>query len=440
MNIEMQLGLVPTPVSGRVPEAAARLQLDARRFTARHLAVCCLAGTIAAAAPAQVVRFTAPTDSISVPLQTLFSFQATFEARLLIPPEGAPGGTLYHEQFNAAEDKTLRVVDNGVSGHAWTSFAYEQRPHLVTTGPINDGLWHHVAFVRDGGEERMYLDGAMVDSAPWSEAIANSASSGPLALGATQFSYNTTAPLVRVDWLRVSDTARYSGPTAAIPTCEPAADAGTLFLFLFNEPAGSPTAVDSGPAAANGTLGAGFPTATSPVFEESASQNGMPSFTQPQSALACPTAAAQFSVAPVGPGPFTYRWQIQSAPPLWSDLQIAPFPLPCGGAAYASTPAAAQTLVTVAPCPGVGTYQIRCIVSSACGSVISSEATYTARCYANCDCTTTAPVLNVSDFVCFLNKYAAGDPYANCDGSTTAPVLNVNDFICFQTKYAAGCP
>jgi hypothetical protein len=63
-----------------------------------------------------------------------------------------------------------------------------------------------------------------------------------------------------------------------------------------------------------------------------------------------------------------------------------------------------------------------------------------APCYANCDGSTTAPVLNVNDFICFQTKYAAGDSYANCDNSTTAPVLNVNDFICFQQKFAAGCP
>jgi len=63
-----------------------------------------------------------------------------------------------------------------------------------------------------------------------------------------------------------------------------------------------------------------------------------------------------------------------------------------------------------------------------------------APCYANCDGSTVAPVLNVSDFTCFLNRFAAGNPAANCDGSTTPPVLNVNDFICFQTAYAAGCP
>jgi hypothetical protein len=63
-----------------------------------------------------------------------------------------------------------------------------------------------------------------------------------------------------------------------------------------------------------------------------------------------------------------------------------------------------------------------------------------APCYANCDGSTTLPLLNVNDFVCFQNRFAAGDPYANCDGSTNPPVLNVNDFICFQAQFAAGCP
>jgi len=60
-------------------------------------------------------------------------------------------------------------------------------------------------------------------------------------------------------------------------------------------------------------------------------------------------------------------------------------------------------------------------------------------CYANCDGSSIAPILNVSDFICFQTKYAAGDTYANCDGSTIAPILNVSDFICFQSQYAAGC-
>ncbi|MBL9030514.1 MAG: hypothetical protein JNM80_02235 [Phycisphaerae bacterium] len=60
-------------------------------------------------------------------------------------------------------------------------------------------------------------------------------------------------------------------------------------------------------------------------------------------------------------------------------------------------------------------------------------------CYANCDNSTIIPFLNINDFVCFNNKFAAGDTNANCDQSTITPVLNVNDFICFNNLFAAGC-
>jgi probable HAF family extracellular repeat protein len=63
----------------------------------------------------------------------------------------------------------------------------------------------------------------------------------------------------------------------------------------------------------------------------------------------------------------------------------------------------------------------------------------TQGCYANCDGSTTAPVLNVQDFGCFLNRFASGNTYANCDGSTLAPVLNIQDFACFLNRFAAGC-
>jgi hypothetical protein len=61
-------------------------------------------------------------------------------------------------------------------------------------------------------------------------------------------------------------------------------------------------------------------------------------------------------------------------------------------------------------------------------------------CYANCDLSTIAPILNVNDFACFINRFQAGDPYANCDNSTTPPVLNVQDFACYLNRFAAGCP
>jgi hypothetical protein len=70
-------------------------------------------------------------------------------------------------------------------------------------------------------------------------------------------------------------------------------------------------------------------------------------------------------------------------------------------------------------------------------------------CYPNCDGSTVPPILNVEDFTCFINEFAAAQAlpheqqlghYANCDGSSTPPVLNVEDFTCFINRFAQGCP
>ncbi len=72
--------------------------------------------------------------------------------------------------------------------------------------------------------------------------------------------------------------------------------------------------------------------------------------------------------------------------------------------------------------------------------ILEGTSTTGGGCYANCDNSTTAPILNVADFTCFLQRFAGGESYANCDNSTTPPVLNVADFTCFLQSFAAGCP
>jgi hypothetical protein len=103
--------------------------------------------------------------------------------------------------------------------------------------------------------------------------------------------------------------------------------------------------------------------------------------------------------------------------------------------------AATYSIASVAA-TNAGTYT--CEITNDCGVADSDGATLIVgtpppSCYANCDQSTTLPFLNVGDFTCFLQRYAAGDPYANCDQSTTPPVLNVGDFTCFLQAYAAGC-
>jgi hypothetical protein len=107
--------------------------------------------------------------------------------------------------------------------------------------------------------------------------------------------------------------------------------------------------------------------------------------------------------------------------------------------ALVSSSASSELNVAFAVTDSAGTTQFPATRPGGAFEVLWYKFTVAAPCYANCDASTQAPVLNVADFTCFLQKYASGDPYANCDGSTQAPVLNVADFTCFLQKYAAGC-
>ncbi len=63
-----------------------------------------------------------------------------------------------------------------------------------------------------------------------------------------------------------------------------------------------------------------------------------------------------------------------------------------------------------------------------------------APCYADCDTTTGLEVLDLWDFLCFGNRFAAGDGYAcDCDTTTGMGVCDVFDALCFLNAFAAGC-
>jgi hypothetical protein len=110
------------------------------------------------------------------------------------------------------------------------------------------------------------------------------------------------------------------------------------------------------------------------------------------------------------------------------------------GDALVASVAGSAINVSFAITDGAGTTPVAATRPGGAFEVMWYKFSVGSPCYANCDGSTQAPILNVADFTCFLQKYAAGDPYANCDSSTQPPVLNVADFTCFLQKYAAGCP
>ncbi len=165
------------------------------------------------------------------------------------------------------------------------------------------------------------------------------------------------------------------------------------------------------------------------------SEDGVPWFAQHPGgqSLNCGGTAAFNVQAATGYSGLSYQWRKNS-------VNLAAGPTGTGSTVVITGPT-----LTIQNISQADAAQYDCVLSNGCGSSTSFAAGLTVLgtcpglCYANCDNSTTAPVLNVLDFACFQNKYAAGDTTANCDNSTTPPVLNVLDFACFLNKFAAGC-
>jgi uncharacterized membrane protein len=58
-------------------------------------------------------------------------------------------------------------------------------------------------------------------------------------------------------------------------------------------------------------------------------------------------------------------------------------------------------------------------------------------CYADCDRSSGKGVLDLFDFLCFINKFNSNDPYGNCDNDGA---FDLFDFLCFINHFNAGCP
>ncbi|MFO0837161.1 MAG: hypothetical protein U1D55_01435 [Phycisphaerae bacterium] len=153
-------------------------------------------------------------------------------------------------------------------------------------------------------------------------------------------------------------------------------------------------------------------------------------------ATICRSGAAAFSIVATGAGPFTYQWQIQTAPGVWATLGNDPMPLPCGGGAFAfATPINSPDVqIGVHPCAGVNAYQIRCLVTSACGSVASNAATLTICDHSgdlNCD-----GAVNEADLGILLANWQSG-PGGDIDGDGNT---NETDLGILLSHWQGSCP
>ncbi len=135
----------------------------------------------------------------------------------------------------------------------------------------------------------------------------------------------------------------------------------------------------------------------------------------------------RYHVGQGGPGGIQHAIANFGGPGDWVDLHLF---LPAG---YTSS--AATCIGQYGRDVSIGGYA----VNEATGSREAFLWTGADPCYANCDGSTVAPVLNVNDIVCFINKFAAIDPYADGECNQSPPAFNVLDYSFFLAMFAAGC-
>jgi hypothetical protein len=171
-------------------------------------------------------------------------------------------------------------------------------------------------------------------------------------------------------------------------------------------------------------------TSTSGTWLWNGAAAGGPSITRQPAGQAIPVGqSAMFTVEAAGSGPLAYQWFHDTSP------------LVDGGRISGSqTPALNVANLRILDS---GNYSVR--VSATCGKTTSPTVYLLAECWADCD---RRGSLNVDDLVCFQSAFAAAATlpipqqiasYANCDASTTPPVLNVNDFVCFLSRFVGEC-
>ena len=157
------------------------------------------------------------------------------------------------------------------------------------------------------------------------------------------------------------------------------------------------------------------------------------------------------NVVASGSWPLTYQWQRETSPGVWTDLQES-----CQNfdphinwdyeGVYKN-----QLRIGAQNLGGGRGGNYRVVISNACGSIASAPAAVTFTTGACClpnggGCTESLqyPCLALNGTfsgpgtVC--GSSCGNFCYANCDGSTIAPILNVLDFNCFLNRFSGGCP
>lgn len=204
------------------------------------------------------------------------SSQVTYEAIVSLNSTSYPGdyvdtagppnaaGIVFTSWEADYEDQRFGIGDGG------SVFVYSYPTNYggdaFTAGNLTPGVWYNLAYVFNGSEENIYVNGGLVGSQSASGNIGIGASA-ITSIGA-MFRDGGIDPsfLGDIQSLRISDVARYSGSSYTPTFSDFTDDSSTLLLYDFDQLSPGATSIDDLSGNGHtGTFGVGFTGATSPT-------------------------------------------------------------------------------------------------------------------------------------------------------------------------------
>lgn len=215
---------------------------------------------------ASYLLFDEATDTINISGDTILDSTVTIEAQIVFTPEYNGSGVVFNEWKHAYEDKRFSIGPQVISGYLF-QYSSTVRTAIIADTSVTIGCSHHIAYVYDGSEERLYLDGNLKESRNYTGNISDNTTSISH-IGAIYRDSKTNNSFVGyLNSFRISDEARYTSNFVP-PSGDFASDGNTLLLYNFNEPPGSSIVNDLSGNGHHGTLGVGFTGATSPIYSD----------------------------------------------------------------------------------------------------------------------------------------------------------------------------
>jgi hypothetical protein len=201
----------------------------------------------------QALSFDGVDDYLSIPHSSSYNYgkddQFTVEMWVRIPANQAVGGVSLSEKYDGVNYPfTIRYYGQSagatLSGRVFAArYDGANYPQITGGTRINTNAWTHIAFVKVGGELRLYING-MLDGTTQDTTTASTVNTNPITISSRNTEAGNYAQST-VDSLRISNGPRYTS-SSFTPPRRMQSDTTVVGLWQFDEGSGTSVADSSG--------------------------------------------------------------------------------------------------------------------------------------------------------------------------------------------------